>query len=51
VVSYLKATSSFILLYDNTYFSQNQIVFFNYASTLFIALFLALSGPADLLTS
>lgn len=49
--SFIKATSSFVLMYDMTYLDGNQITFFNYTGSLVINLLLAVSGPADKLTS
>jgi magnesium-transporting ATPase (P-type) len=49
--SFMKATSSFILMYDWSYFSPNQITFYNYSSNLILTLFLVFSGPTDQLTS
>jgi magnesium-transporting ATPase (P-type) len=49
--SFVKATSSFILMYDSSYLSPNQITFYNYSSNLILVLLLAFSVPADRLTS
>ena len=49
--NFLKITSSMILLWDNSYFTGNQITFFNYTSTLWLTLFLAFSHPSDKLTT
>ena len=40
-----------ILLWDNSYFTGNQITFFNYSSTIWLTLFLALSNPTDKLNT
>lgn len=39
-----------ILLWDSSYFNGNQITFFNYTSTIWLTLFLALSKPSEKLT-
>ena len=49
--NFLKITSSMILLWDNSYFTGNQITFFNYSSTIWLTLFLALSNPTDKLNT
>lgn len=45
--NFLKITSSMIMLYGSSYFTPYQIIFFNYTSTIWLALFLALSHPCD----
>lgn len=49
--NFLKITSSMIMLWDNSYFTPNQITFFNYSSTIWLALFLALSTPKETLNN
>jgi len=49
--SFVRATCSFVLMYDLSYFTGNQITFFAYSGNLFLALLLSLSGPADKLSN
>jgi|JI6StandDraft_1071083.scaffolds.fasta_scaffold03351_9 cation-transporting ATPase 13A2 len=49
--SFMKVTSSFVMMYDITYLTGNQITFYNYSGNILLAVLLAFSGPADALSS
>jgi len=46
-ISFLKIITAILLVSDVTYFSSNQISYFNFANSIWLAVFMGLSSPAD----
>jgi hypothetical protein len=46
-ISFLKIIASVILVSDVTYFNSNEITYFNFAHSIWLALFLSLSTPCS----
>jgi magnesium-transporting ATPase (P-type) len=46
-INFLKIITSVILASDVTYFNPTQLSYFNFAHSLWLALFLSMSGAAD----
>lgn len=45
-VSFLKVITSILLVSDITYFNPNQVSYFNFANSIWLACFMGLSSPA-----